>query len=240
MPPSSSAVSVTSSTRNPSSPSNASARPIPSLTSGVSSSSQPSNSRNDDGTPGPRGGPPLPHTPHLNAKSLFGASFGMGASAWVRAEPTDDDAVERCVRGPIAAGVEAMPADAPGRCGDRCGTAEVREPVITAEPFGVVTGGDEELAGDAGADTVERDQVRRDRSDERLEDRVELAEFFGELLVAARDGSQRGLGRFVRGAALVGRNRAARSISCRSVSWRSSSRSRSSAVATRHCSCWAV
>ncbi len=54
---SSSGLSITSSTRNPSSPSSASASPIPSLTSGVSSSSQPSNSRNDGGTPGPRGGP---------------------------------------------------------------------------------------------------------------------------------------------------------------------------------------
>ncbi len=90
-----------------------------------------------------------------------------------------------------------MATDATRRCGDGRRAAEVSERGVAAEPVGVVTGGDEELAGNVGADAVERDQVRGHRSHERSEDRVEFVQLGGELLIATSDRPQRDLGRFV-------------------------------------------
>jgi hypothetical protein len=55
---------------------------------------------------------------------------------------------------------------------------------VPAEPTGVVSGGDEGLAGDVGPDAVERDQVRGALGDERGEDGLEVVDLDGELLVA--------------------------------------------------------
>ena len=62
------------------------------------------------------------------------------------------------------------------------------------EPVGVVAGGDEELSGGVGADAVQSDEVRGGRGDERFELFVEVVDLGGELLVAAGDLPQRGLG----------------------------------------------
>src|SRR5690606_8281249 len=74
----SSDVSITSSTRKPGKPNNASARPVPSLIAGVSSSLLPSTAVTMAGPLPHVVDPRLPATPYSNAKSRLAASVTQG------------------------------------------------------------------------------------------------------------------------------------------------------------------
>ena len=78
--------------------------------------------------------------------------------------------------------------------GDGGGAAQVGEGGFGAEPLGVVAGGDQQLAGGVDPDPGQGEQGGRGRGDQRSEVVVELVEFALELLPAAGEGAQGGLG----------------------------------------------
>jgi len=78
---------------------------------------------------------------------------------------------------------------APGRGGPWGGAAEHRERGVAAQPIGVVPGGDQQLPGGVGADAEQRAQCRVDAGDQRGDQRVELVDLGGELLVAPGEGA---------------------------------------------------
>ena len=83
----------------------------------------------------------------------------VGDGGLVPAHAHDDASVERGVGLAVAAAVEAVASvglAGPGR--DGTGAAHLRERRFGADPVGVVAGGDEELAGDVGADPERLDQ----------------------------------------------------------------------------------
>lgn len=71
----------------------------------------------------------------------------------------------------------------------------MRERGFVAEPFGVVAGGGEQLAGDVEADTLEGEQDRGKRGDQDVEVVIELGELVVESLDALGDAGQGPLGR---------------------------------------------
>ncbi len=81
--------------------------------------------------------------------------MSSGGGAFVPAEPADDDRVEGGVGLSVAAAVEAVAVGLAGRCGDRGDAAQHREGSFGVDAFGVLSDGDQELAGDVGTDTVE-------------------------------------------------------------------------------------
>src|SRR5436309_915053 len=92
-----------------------------------------------------------------SVESVCGPLAGVGAGAVAVAEATDGDHVQRPVRLPIAAVVESVSARASGAGLDRGGAAELGEGGFAVEPFDVLAGGDEQLAGALGADSEELD-----------------------------------------------------------------------------------
>ena len=74
------------------------------------------------------------------------------------------------------------------------GAAQVGEGGLGAQPLGVVAGGDQQLPGGVDPDPGQGDQGGRDRGDQVLELGVELVELGLELLPAAGQGPQAGLG----------------------------------------------
>ena len=62
------------------------------------------------------------------------------------------------------------------------------------QPVGVVTGGDEYLSGDFGADPGQRDQSRSRRGHQCPQLGIGGADLFGQVLVASGQAAQRGLG----------------------------------------------
>ena len=92
-------------------------------------------------------------------EALLDAAFHVAAGAGVAAHPGHDDPPERVVGLAVAAGVEPMPHDLARRRRDRRDAAEVRPGGFGADPFGVVTGGDEEDGGGVDADAVEREEA---------------------------------------------------------------------------------
>ena len=82
----------------------------------------------------------------------------VGAGAGVPAQPAEHDAVEGGVGLAVAAAVEPVPVGLAGGGGDRGDAAEHGERGLGAQPVGVVPGGDQQLAGDVGADAVQGEQ----------------------------------------------------------------------------------
>ena len=75
------------------------------------------------------------------------------------AHPGDHDPPRGVAGLPAAAGVEAVPGALAGGCRDRGGCAQVRPGGLGAEPFRVISGGDQEQRGGAGADAVQGEQA---------------------------------------------------------------------------------
>ena len=74
------------------------------------------------------------------------------------AHPDDGDDVERTVGGSVAAAAEPVAAGGAAAAGGLGrDAAELGECGLVVDPFGVVAGGDQELAGDLDADTVQLD-----------------------------------------------------------------------------------
>lgn len=93
----------------------------------------------------------------------------------------DDGEVQGAVGAAVATAVEAM---APGlaRGGtSRHGAAEHREARLAAHAVGILSGRDEQLAGDLRADTAAGKQARVYRLDQRGDRLVELADLVVEL-----------------------------------------------------------
>ena len=89
------------------------------------------------------------------AEAFGGASFDVVAGGLVVAHPDDGDDVEGAVRGPVSAAAEAVTAGGSAAAGGLRGdAAELGEGCLVADAFGVVAGGDQELAGDLDADAV--------------------------------------------------------------------------------------
>src|SRR5262245_11464959 len=103
-------------------------------------------------------------------------------------EPHDRDDVERAVRCSVAASVEpvtvALLAAARRLRGD---SAELRKCSFVADAVGVVSDGDEELAGKFGADTEDVEELRGDVGDEAVDLIAELFDLCVERLPATRE-----------------------------------------------------
>ena len=92
-----------------------------------------------------------------------GASGGVGPGAGVVTQPAKYDDVEGVVRPAVAATVESVAVGPPAAGRDRSNPAQMRERGLRAQPVGVVTGSDEYLSGDFGADPGQGDQPRGSR-----------------------------------------------------------------------------
>jgi hypothetical protein len=123
-----------------------------------------------------------------SGESFFGAPVGVGAGVGVVAEADHGDGPERVVGLAVATAVESVTCGLARRGRDGAGAAERRERRFAREPFGVVSGRDEELGGDVGADTVLCDEVGCCGRDELVEVGTELADLRGEREVAAGEG----------------------------------------------------
>ncbi len=77
---------------------------------------------------------------------------------------------------------------------DRRDAAQVGERGFGGDAVGVVAGAGEELAGDLGADTANREQVGRDLPDQLGDVQVGFVDFLAELVVAAGESTEGGLG----------------------------------------------
>src|SRR5687768_15978844 len=84
--------------------------------------------------------------------ALGDAPLGVGACAGAVAQAADGDHVQGAVGVAVAAVVEAVAVAAAGGDRDRAGAAEGGERSVTAQPFDVLPGGDEQLPGVAGGD----------------------------------------------------------------------------------------
>jgi hypothetical protein len=100
--------------------------------------------------------------------------------------------------GPAAAAVEPVPVGSPGRGGNRCDAAEHGEGRLGVQSVGVLSGGDQQLAGDVGPDAGAGRQVGVDRGDQRADERVEVVDLLAQGGVAAGQRAQRGLGGLLR------------------------------------------
>lgn len=101
------------------------------------------------------------------AQAFGGAPLDVVAGRLVATHPDDRDDVEGTVCGAVAAAAEpvsAAGASAAGRLGRDA--AELGEGGFVADAFGVVARGDEELASDLDADTVQFDQFGCRRVDQ--------------------------------------------------------------------------
>jgi hypothetical protein len=75
------------------------------------------------------------------------------------------DAPQGVVGVAVAAAIEAVAVGAARRGGDRGGAAQMSEGGLRAQPLGVVTGGDQQLAGGVDPDPGQRDQAGGSRGD---------------------------------------------------------------------------
>ena len=82
---------------------------------------------------------------------MLGAPVGAGSGVVAQAAEHDD--VEGVVGSAVTAAVEAVTVGPTAADRERSGPAKVRERSLGAQPVGVVSGGDEQLPGDFGADT---------------------------------------------------------------------------------------
>ena len=115
----------------------------------------------------------------------------------------------------------------PEEAGIGAGAAEVGEGGFGAQPLGIVAGGDQQLAGGLDPDPGQGDQAGATAADQGLELGVELVELGLELLPAASQAPQAGLGGGVGAAERPGPHRCAGPTSVLvlrpSSGWRSSS-----------------
>jgi hypothetical protein len=128
------------------------------------------------------------------AEAFGGAAGDVVAGGLVVSHPDDGDDVEGAVGGAVAASAEAVAAGgsaAAGRLG--CDAAELGEGCFVADAGGVVAGGDEELAGDLDADSVQFDEVGCGGLDDRFDLPVEGLDLLVEGLPAAGQVAQGGL-----------------------------------------------
>ena len=130
------------------------------------------------------------------AFSLFGAAFDVVAGAGVMGHADHNDSPKGVVRFSVASSVESVAALAASRRGlDRRHAAQRGESGLGMDAFGVRADGDEECAGDVGADALHGEQAGwRDPADEVREGFVELFDLDGEGLPAAGEVTQRGDG----------------------------------------------
>jgi hypothetical protein len=125
-------------------------------------------------------------------RQLFsGAAISVGAGRGVGGEPGAGDHAQGAVGLAVAATGEPMPFRLAAGCRDRCDPAEGGKGRLGADPVGVVADGDEQLCGGLVADTVDGDQRRACPFDEGPQLAVEVGDFGGQGVVAARRGAQR-------------------------------------------------
>src|SRR5205823_5612181 len=118
-----------------------------------------------------------------------------GAGAGVVAHAAQHDGVQGVVGCPVAAAVEPVSVGAPGAGGDRRGAAQVGQGGLGAAPFGVVAGGDQQLAGHVGSGSVDGAGGRGGGGDQGAEAPVGQRDLGVQAVHPAGDGAQRGGGR---------------------------------------------
>ncbi len=74
----------------------------------------------------------------------------------------------------------------------------MRESGLRTQPVGVVPGAGQQLPGDVDTDAGQREQARRGRRHQCPQLGVRLGSLLGEVLMAAGEAAQRGLGRLLR------------------------------------------
>src|SRR5208282_6892533 len=93
--------------------------------------------------------------------ALGGAAAQIGACAWAVAKAADDDQMQCPIGLPVAAVVQAVTRGLAGGRRDRTRAAQRGERRLAAEPFNVLPGGHEQLAGVAGRDAEQLSGARR-------------------------------------------------------------------------------
>lgn len=98
--------------------------------------------------------------------------------------PHEHDPMDRGVGGAVAAPGESVPLMLTRRRGDGCSSAQGSELLFAGQSFGVVTAGDQKLAGDKGADAGQLQQSRVDLGGRLAEPRVDSLDVGRVLLMA--------------------------------------------------------
>ena len=128
-------------------------------------------------------------------EALFGPPLDIGSGRWVVVHADEGDAPQGVVGPPVTSPVEPVAVGAARGRGDGCGTAQVCEGGLGAQPLGVVAGGNQQLAGGVDPDPGQGEQGGSDGGDQGLQLAIEVVEFGLELLPTPRQGPQGGLGR---------------------------------------------
>jgi hypothetical protein len=130
------------------------------------------------------------------AHPLLGPPLHVGAGAWIPAQPADHDRIQRVVRGPVATTAQAVPTGrTSGVHRQRRNAAQVGERRLADQPVRVVTGGDQQLSSNIGADPQKRYQSGCGLGHHDLKRLVELGDLLAKQLIAVGDTAQRSLGR---------------------------------------------
>lgn len=107
------------------------------------------------------------------------------ASGAVVTHADDGNDVERAVGYSVAAAAESVPAGGSAAAGRLwCDSAALGEGGLAVDSLGVVAGGDQELAGDFDADTVQFDELGSCGADGGVEVLVKSLDLFVERLPA--------------------------------------------------------
>jgi hypothetical protein len=113
--------------------------------------------------------------------------------------------MQRGVGRTVAAAIEPMPIGATGAGGDWRRRAQVGERRLAAQTFGIVAGGDEQLAGDLHTDTEQRGRARRGPGGKPPESSVRIVDLVAEHADATGQRAERSFRRdgWIRGALAV-------------------------------------
>jgi hypothetical protein len=85
-------------------------------------------------------------------EAVFGPPLDRGPGRWVAVHADQGDAPQGVVGPPVTGPVEPVAVGAARGRGDGCGTAQVGEGGLGAQPLGVVAGGNQQLAGGVDPD----------------------------------------------------------------------------------------
>jgi hypothetical protein len=126
------------------------------------------------------------------ARSFCGATFDVVAGGLVASHPDDRDDVQGAFGRPVAAAAKSVTSTGAAAAGGLWGDpAEFGEGGLTVDPLGIVTGGDEELAGDLDPDAGQLERLGRGGSDQAVDLLVQRLDLLIEALPTAGQVAQR-------------------------------------------------
>ena len=129
------------------------------------------------------------------AEAFGGAALDVVDGGLVAPHSDQGDDVEGAVGGAVASSAESVSSGGAAAAGGLWrDAADLREGCLAVDPAVVVTGGDQELAGDLGADAVQFDELGGCATDQGIDLAVEELDLLVETLPAAGQVTQGDLG----------------------------------------------